>query len=110
MRRQIREPKVAHIPTFLIDTGGTEDWSHRAFVRFKEPAWQRCWGIAVGHYAVCLPLPDDIGLYERLDAARLAGTNGVKGNAEAWEWPTEPSFGLPFAGEAGNPPRTRDET
>ncbi len=54
-RAQIREPKVVHILTFLIDTGGTEDWSYRAFVRFKEPAWQRCWGIAVGYYAVWPP-------------------------------------------------------
>jgi hypothetical protein len=100
VRRQIREPKVAHIPAFLIDTQHDEDWSDRVFVRFTTPAWQRCWGIKIGHFVVCLPLPGDVGLYDRLAAARREGTQGVAGHAEAWEWPTRPSFGLPFPDSA----------
>jgi len=30
VRLQMREPKVAHIPTFLIDTQRDDDWSARA--------------------------------------------------------------------------------
>ena len=96
VRRQINEPKVAHIPTFLIDTRRDEDWSERAFVRIRTPEWQRCWGIKVGYFVVCLPLPGDTGLYTRLDGARRDGTEGMIGQADAWEWPTRPSFGLPF--------------
>jgi len=65
VRLQIREPKVAHIPTFLIDTHRDDDWSERAFIRITTPEWQRCWGIKVGHFVVCLPLPGDVGLYVR---------------------------------------------
>lgn len=100
VRRQIREPKVAHIPTFLIDTQREDDWSDRVFVQITTPAWLRCWGIKVGHFVVCLPLPGDVGLYDRLAATRREGTQGVVGHAEAWEWPTHPSFGLPFPDSA----------
>jgi hypothetical protein len=101
VRRQIREPKVAHIPTFLIDTQRDDDWSDRAFIRVRTPALNRCWGIKVGHFVVCLPLPGDVGLYERLAAGRREGAQGVVGHAETWEWPTRPSFGLPFPDSAG---------
>lgn len=100
VRRQIREPKIAHIPTFLIDTQSEDAWSDRVFVHVTTPAWQRCWGIKVGHFVVCLPLPGDVGLYDRLAAARREGTQGVVAHAEAWEWPTRPSFGLPFPDSA----------
>lgn len=43
VRLQIREPKVAHIPTFLIDTQREDDWSDRAVIRVTTPEWQRCW-------------------------------------------------------------------
>ena len=86
VRRQIREPNTPHIPTFLIDTRGDDDWSSRALLRITTPEWPRCWGIKVGHFVVCVPLPGDIGLYERLAAARREGTQGVVAHAEAWEW------------------------
>lgn len=101
VRRQIREPKVVHIPTFLIDTRREDDWSDRQFIRVTTPESQRCWGIKVGHLVVCLPLPGDAGLYDRLAAARRGGTQGLVGHAEAWEWPTRPSFGLPFPESPG---------
>lgn len=100
VRRQIREPKVSHIPTFLIDTQTDDDWSDRAFGRVMTPTWQRCWGIKAGHLVVCLPLPGDAGLYDRLAGARGEGREGVVAHAEAWEWPTRPSFGLPYPDSA----------
>jgi hypothetical protein len=100
VRRQIREPKVEHISTFLIDTQQQDDWSERVFLRVTTPVWQRCWGIKVGHFVACLPLPGDLELYDRLAAARREGMSHVVGHAEAWEWPTRPSFGLPFPDSA----------
>jgi hypothetical protein len=97
VRRQILEPKVSHIPTFLIDTRTDDDWTDRTFIRVTTPEWARSWGIKVGHYVVSLPLPGDILLYERIAAKRAEGMEAVVGNANAWEWPRRPSFGLaPF--------------
>src|SRR5688572_14499345 len=92
VRLQIREPKAKHIPTFLINTGGSEDWSQRSLIEVKEPTWARCWGITVGHYIVCLPLPGDVAFYDRLYKARNDGTP-FAARSSHFEWPTEPSFG-----------------
>lgn len=98
VRRQIREPKVAHIPTFLIDTRSDEDWSARLLLRVTAPQWHRCWAVKVGHLIACLPLAGDVGFYERLGrAARRERSRLVAAQAEAWEFPTSPSFGMPFS-------------
>lgn len=97
IRRQIREPEIEHIPTFLIDTHSKDDWSHRAIVRIKEPEALHCWGMLVGHYLVCLPWPGEAGLYERIAAERKNDSKKMVARADVTEWPTEPTFGLPPA-------------
>ena len=122
VRRQIAEPDIEHIPTFMITLPHDPPWTERRLVRVKAPEDLQCWAVMIGRYAVFLPLPGDPGFYARLDEARRARAQAAKrstqipgaldltATGDSFEFPTRPTFGVPDEGrdsrhdEANRPP------
>lgn len=94
VRRQIRDPDVEHIPTFLCTLPGDHPWTERRIIKVLEPEWQQCWAVQVGRYVAFLPKFGDTELYDRIADARRKGVDQAVIRGDSFEWPTRPSFGV----------------
>jgi hypothetical protein len=94
VQKQVAEPDVEHIPTFLSLMPGNPPWSERQIVRVREPRPLSCWAVQIGRYMVFLPLLGDLGFYERIEAARRASSDQPIARGDSVDWPTRPTFGI----------------
>ena len=93
VRRQIAEPEVEHIPTFMVTLSHDPPWTERRLVHVRSPAWQQCWTVQIGRYAIFLPKPGDVSLYDRITESRRDGKQSVTVIGDTYDWPTQPTFG-----------------
>jgi hypothetical protein len=102
VRQQIREPEAEHIRVFMITTPGEHNWAERTLLTVREPeAFRNCVCARVGRHIVFLPAPWDMEFYDRLAESHDRGENGIQLKGQSYEWPYEPSFGLPVPETAG---------
>lgn len=95
VRKQIKEPDVDHIPTFLTVLPGEHHWSERLIIDIREPESLQSWAVQIGRYVTFLPKSGDIEFYGRLAEERARfGRHQATFTGKAIEWPTEPFFGL----------------
>lgn len=95
VRRQIREPEVEHIPTFLAVLKEPAAWSERGIHIVEDGAGAQYWAVRMGRYLAFLPDTPDDHFYERL-AVRSRGNRGVIVSSRAFTWPSMPTFGEGF--------------
>ena len=94
VRRQILEPDNALSRTFLINLPGPPPWSERRLAKIIEPPSRAGWMVQIGPFGTLFPQCGDMAFYERI--SKLAGSATGPMRCEAYEWPTEPLFGLDF--------------
>ncbi|MDP3720067.1 MAG: hypothetical protein Q8T13_20085 [Acidobacteriota bacterium] len=96
VRRQIADPEAEHIRLWMVTTPGEHDWTERTFVTVRQPESLHGYCARVGRHIIFLPAPWDMDFYDRLAESRDSGDSSVMVNGQSYEWPHEPSFGLPL--------------
>ncbi|HWE51241.1 MAG TPA: HNH endonuclease [Bryobacteraceae bacterium] len=96
VRRQILENDGRLMVTFTFEVNRDIPFSERRILQALAPEWDRGWAVQFGRYLVRFPSLGDMEFYNRL-AANVSTSIARESSFQSFEWPREPTFGLPDA-------------